>query len=119
MSAVKGTIKSTDEITVFFTRAKRIQKDSFTALVQTQDGKRGLTGRVAYVAGKRLGNAPLRSRAKRRLREAARLCQVPWAGFDVVFVAKRNTTTSSFESTLKDMRALQKELTEAQEQGER
>ena len=110
---MKGTIKSADEITLFFSRARRIQKNSFMALIQNQDGQRGLRGRVAYVAGRKLGTAPLRSRAKRRLREAARLCQAPWDGFDVVLVAKRGAVTAGFESILRDMRAVQQEITDS------
>jgi ribonuclease P protein component len=53
--------------------------------------------RAAFVAGKRLGNAVLRNRAKRRLREALRpyFVQIP-AGFDFVLIARGNIADAPF-----------------------
>lgn len=47
----------------------------------------GGPSRVSAVAGKRLGGAVARNRARRRLAEAARLHSLP-RGLDVVFVAR-------------------------------
>jgi ribonuclease P protein component len=107
---VKGTIRSTDEISALFEAARKIQTNSFVALIQTQDGKRGTKGRVAYIAGRKLGNAPNRNKIKRRLREAAHHCQAPWEGFDVVLVAKKKAISVSFISMVEDMRRVQEEL---------
>ena len=56
----------------------------------------GVGGRVAFVAGKKLGTAPERNRAKRRLREAARSAGAPWRGYDVVFVARQSILETEF-----------------------
>ncbi|MCL1846478.1 MAG: ribonuclease P protein component [Coriobacteriia bacterium] len=107
---MRGTIRSTDEISALFEAARKIQTNSFIALIQTQDGKRGTKGRVAYIAGRKLGSAPTRNRIKRRLREAAHQCHAPWEGFDVVLVAKKKAASASFISMVEDMTRVQEEL---------
>ena len=52
-------------------------------------------GRVAFAAGKRLGNAVYRNRCKRVLREAAREAGLPRDGYDVVLLATDKTHDSS------------------------
>lgn len=58
---------------------------------------RGLEGspRLGFVAGKKVGNAVQRNRAKRRMREAARRVDLP-SGFDVVLVATADVNTAAF-----------------------
>lgn len=55
----------------------------------------GDPGRVAFAAPKRLGNAVLRNRSKRVMREAARACGLPIAGRDVILFATRGTATAT------------------------
>ena len=55
------------------------------------------------IAGKRLGTAPQRNKAKRRIREAARLAQAPWLGFDVVLIAREAIAQADFGTIMKDM----------------
>ncbi len=58
-------------------------------------------GRLAIVAGKRLGKATVRNRARRRLRAAVRALSGPWTdGQDVVVVARRATLTEPFRVLL-------------------
>jgi ribonuclease P protein component len=105
---VNGTIKSTDEISLLFKTARRITTGGLIVLYQTalnqstKDG-RDPQGRVAFIAGKRLGAAPIRSRAKRRMREAARAAGAPWVGVDVAFVARERTARLPYEALKRDM----------------
>lgn len=48
-----------------------------------------------FVAGKRLGGAVWRNRAKRVMRDAVRRAGGPWAGFDVALVATRETAQAA------------------------
>lgn len=61
-------------------------------------------GRVAYIAGKKLGSAPQRSRAKRRLREAARIAGAPWYGHDVLLVAKQGIAHKDFNQIVASLK---------------
>ena len=66
----------------------------------------GDPGRVAFVAAKRLGCAVLRNRSKRVLREAARACDFPRDGFDIILFATNRTSTSSPQEMQTALRSL-------------
>lgn len=58
-------------------------------------------GRVAFIAGKKTGNAVSRNRAKRVLRAAAAQAGAPWAGFDVLIMARIGTGERSSDEVAK------------------
>lgn len=55
----------------------------------------GDPGRVAFAAPKRLGNAVVRNRSKRVMREAARTCAFPIARRDVILFATASTRSAT------------------------
>ena len=57
-------------------------------------------GRVAFIAGKKLGNAVWRNRAKRRMREACRQAGGPFPGYDVAFVARKRIDDADFSEVV-------------------
>jgi ribonuclease P protein component len=60
--------------------------------------------RVGFTATKKLGNAVLRNRAKRRLREAARLTLADGpVGWDLVLVARDGTAKRPWARLLSDL----------------
>ena len=90
-----STIKSSREIDTVFRTASRVAHPLVIALVlQTPEG-RDQTGRVAFVAGKKLGNAVMRNRCKRVLREAVRRAGGPWPCYDVALIARPGLSTAS------------------------
>ena len=99
------TIKSKQDFELVFSRGKRINNSLLRIRVA-----RGDTGRVAFVAPKRLGNAVYRNRCKRVLREAARACDMPRDGYDVILFSTAGTHDSSPELVAA---ALQKMLAKA------
>ncbi len=98
-----GTIKSSAEISDIFAHGKRYNTSAVTLLV-TQTSQHGPSGRVAFIAGKKNGNAVWRNRAKRRMRALCYDLGGPWPEIDVVFLAKRKTNTASYSKVLEECR---------------
>lgn len=101
-------IKSSADISELFSTGKRLKNPYLTLIVRPRVEKEDivgmrqhdLKGRVAFIAGKRLGNAVWRNAAKRRMRALCRELGGPWAGYDVIFLAKSSLTTSSYSKVL-------------------
>ena len=112
---MKGTIKASSDISALFDEGKKISSKSMILMYRPTPAKRDRHGRVAFIAGKKVGNAPHRNRAKRLLREAARQAGLPTFGWDIALVARPSIVRepfSSIESQLMKM-ALQGELLKA------
>ncbi len=70
-------------------------------LIVNRDQKRhGQYGRVAFIAGKRLGNAVWRNGAKRRMRAICHDLHNDWDGYDVLFVARMNILSAPYQRVL-------------------
>ena len=102
-----GTIKSSREIDTVFRGARRSAHPIIIVLATPTPEGRGRAGRVAFIAGKKLGNAVVRNRSKRVLRASASRCAGPWEGYDILLVARPATRDASGEE-LDD--ALRKQL---------
>lgn len=77
-----------------FTQGKRINHP-LIRMVICDCVSEGDPARVAFAAAKRLGNAVVRNRSKRVLREAARACALPCSGKDIILFATVRTRTAS------------------------
>lgn len=93
-----------------FVRASRARRQG-TPGIHLQGRKRGdgeADGiRVGFTCSKKVGNAVARNRAKRRLREAARIVlpELGRDGWDYVLVGRKDTTaTLPFETLVADLR---------------
>ena len=90
------TIKSRIDVSEVFNKGTRYGRGSSMILVLKKEEQRGREGRVAFVAGKKLGNAVWRNRAKRRMRAAFASLGCDFSDADVVFIARRNTGDIAF-----------------------
>ena len=89
-------------------RAKRAAKPGFVlqGRKRRDDEPSDSEIRIGYTCSKKVGNAVARNRAKRRLREIARLVipEIGNAGWDYVLIGRRNETAArDFQQLLDDL----------------
>ncbi|MBA4369967.1 MAG: ribonuclease P protein component [Coriobacteriaceae bacterium] len=88
------TIKTSREIDRVFRDGARVSHPLITAIGAISPAEAAGAGRVAFIAGKKVGGAVRRNRAKRVMREACRRTGGPWAGWDIALVARAETGAS-------------------------
>ena len=96
---MKSTIKSSADISLLFSRGKRFSTPFLTVMVlerSEQHDHESDHGRVAFIAGKKTGNAVWRNGAKRRMRAIVHDLGGPWPGYDVVFLARAPLLKASY-----------------------
>ena len=84
------TIKSSAEITRLFKEGRRVNTPELSLIVLRTEGRHDQHGRVAFIAGKKLGNAVWRNSAKRRMREVYKQVGGPFDGYDIALVARKD-----------------------------
>ncbi len=99
------TIKSHQDFERVFTQGKRLNHP-LIRMVICDCVSEGDPGRVAFAAAKRLGNAVVRNRSKRVLREAARACSLPVEDHEIILFATPRTRTASPEDMQAALHAL-------------
>lgn len=93
------TITSKQEISDLFSRGKRLRTPYLTLIVLPTK-EHDLLGRVAFIAGKKLGNAVWRNSAKRRMRAVCHDLKGPWHSYNIVFLAKSNICEATYSKVL-------------------
>jgi ribonuclease P protein component len=91
------TFKRRAEFLALAARGRKIARPGFV-MQALRDGAPDQALRVGYTATKKLGNAVARNRARRRLKEAARLTLAgrDLAGLKLVLICRQDTATLPF-----------------------
>lgn len=82
------TVRSSREIDDIFRKGDRSVDELLTVFSLETSDPAAMAGRVVFIAGRKVGNAVLRNRCKRVIREAVRRAGGPWPGHDVALVAR-------------------------------
>lgn len=101
-------IKSSTDISDLFSRGRRIHTPHITLIVSPKECGRleSTSGRVAFVAGKKNGNAVWRNGAKRRMREICRQLELQDKGVDIIFLAKPNILSVPFSKVFEEIMSI-------------
>lgn len=96
----------------FVAAAKALYSAQAGVVVQARNRDDGRPPRVGFTATKKLGNAVMRNRIKRRLREVARMALTSQAraGFDYVLIGRAGSERRPFPDLLKDVNSALKRL---------
>lgn len=97
------TIKSSLEISRIFEEGRRIGAPEFSVIVLKNEKQHDREGRVAFIAGKKLGNAVWRNKAKRRMRSACYELGGAIPQYDVIFLARRKVAEAAYGDLKKHM----------------
>ena len=82
------TVRSTREIDEIFRRGGRSVDGLLTVFCSPTPDCYGDDGRLVFIAGRKTGNAVIRNRCKRLMRESVRRAGGPWPGRDVALIAR-------------------------------
>ena len=92
-----------------FENGVRLKARDLTLIVLKNESEHDRKGRVAFIAGKRYGNAVWRNRAKRRMRALYREVEESLLSYDVLFIAQRSINEVEYSLLLNNLRiALEK-----------
>jgi len=96
-----GVLKKRSEF--LFVREGRYQTRG-GIVIQARKNPQSSTIRVGFTATKKIGNAVIRNRAKRRLRSVAleTLPTLGQKGTDYVFIARNSTSTTPYDALVAD-----------------
>lgn len=92
-------------------RGLRVSTPRFVLILSASAAPHASQPRLGITASRRVGNAVVRSRAKRLIREAFRATRELWpAGIDLVVIVKRATGESKLESVIAEWLAAKPQI---------
>ena len=104
ISRTLDTIKSSSDISILFSEGRRVKTPDVMVIIKRNEKQHDPRGRVAFIAGKKLGNAVWRNRAKRRMRALCKDLNGPFPGYDVIFLARSSVSEADYGNMLSNLR---------------
>ena len=98
-----NTIKSSADITYLFENGRRIGTPDFSFIIARTAEQHDQNGRVAFIAGKKNGNAVWRNKAKRRMRALYRDLDMDFPGYDMVLMARKQINEMRYVDLKEDL----------------
>ena len=95
------TIKSNKEIDLIFKNGEKLNFP-FLNLILYKDNKQQINGKVAFLAGKKNGNAVWRNKSKRILREVYKQLNIN-NDYKCLLIANKNLLNEKFETIVKEV----------------
>lgn len=92
---MRGTLTRKKEIERLFEQGRAARTHFLTVIARDCGSGSDKDGRVMIVAGRSIGSAVRRNRAKRVLREAVRRAGGPWLGYQVAVIARAGAIAAS------------------------
>ena len=99
--APAGRLKKRRDFLRVASRGKRAARPGL--VLQAAPGEAGAL-RIGFTVTKKVGNAVVRNRTRRRLKEAARLGLPPIEGWDLVLIGREGTRGRDFATLMADLR---------------
>jgi ribonuclease P protein component len=101
LGAPAGRLKKRRDFLRVASRGKRAARPGL--VLQAAPGEAGLL-RIGFTVTKKVGNAVVRNRTRRRLKEAARLAMPAIEGWDLVLIGRDGTRGRAFTTLVADLR---------------
>ena len=106
---MKGTIKSKQEIERLFKKGRRFSC-FYCSILVLDSPSQFKSGRCAFIAGKKLGNAPFRNRCKRVLRNVVFELGGSIKNKDIVYIAKQSIAYAKHDKVKEQVRKMLKHV---------
>ncbi len=97
----KRILRKNEDFAAVYQKGKSVG-DRYVVVFFLRNGRR--YNRIAFLASKKVGNAVVRNRARRLMKEVIRVDNpIKNQGFDIVFIARKTIVSSNYEGVKKSI----------------
>ncbi len=97
----KKVLRKNEDFACVYKKGKSVG-DKYVVIFFLKNGKR--YNRIAFLASKKVGNAVVRNRARRLMKEVIRReSPIKNNGFDIIFIARKSIVSTNYEGVKKSI----------------